>query len=238
MKIFVAIPVYDGKLQIQTVKCLLEESTLAGLSGDQLQVAFLPACSTPAAGRNQLVEQFLDSECERLVFLDADITFETGDLLKIAHHKKDFVGGCYRFKTFEEKYPITLLESEFLQADEHGLLEVKTIPTGFLSLSREVFNKFREAYPGREYMQTGHKAYAFFQQVFAHGIMHSDDMYFCREWTDAGGKIYLDPELLLTHWDFNPTPIIGHIGNWLRGQITDEDKYQYLQTKQQGEQSV
>lgn len=186
------------------------------MNGDALQVAFLPACSTPAAGRNQLVQNFLDSDCERLLFLDADISFEMGSLLKIAHHPVDFVGGCYRFKTPNEQYPITWGDGDEIWCDRRGLIEVKTIPTGFLSLSRNVFEKFREAYPGRDYVQTGKKAYCYFQMVFKDGIMHSDDMYFCREWTEAGGKIYLDPEMTLTHWDFNPTPIIGHIGNWLK----------------------
>lgn len=222
MKIFVAIPVYDGKLQVQTVKCLLEETTIANGLGDELRVNFLPSCAVPAHGRNQLVELFLESDCDRLFFLDADLTFSPGSILKVCHMPVDFVGGCYRFKCQDEKYPIDWLDktgTKPLQADKNGLLEVAMLPTGFLALSRNVFEEFRKAYPGREYMHWDKPAYAYFQMFFKSGALYSDDSGFCKEWIEAGHKIYLDPTISLTHWDSYPTPFVGNIGNWLKSQI-------------------
>lgn len=216
MKIFVAIPVYDGKLQVQTVKCLLEETTLANGFGDELRVNFLPSCAVPAHGRNQLVELFLESDCDRLFFLDADITWEPGAILKLCHMPVDIAGGCYRFKCADEKYPIDWLKKPELWADENGLLEVAMLPTGFLSLSRKVFEDFRKAYPGREYMHWEKPAYAYFQMFFKNGALYSDDSGFCKEWIEAGGKIHLDPTISLTHWDSFPTPFSGNIGDWLK----------------------
>lgn len=216
MKIFVAVPTYDGKPPIQTVSCLMNEKTLAGLNGDDLLVSFLPDCSVPAAGRNQLVEDFLKSGFDKLFFVDSDVTFELGALLKLAHKPVDVVGGCYRYKHKTEYYPVTWLDKKELQWDENKLLEVAAIPTGFLCLSRNVFEKFKKAYPGREYGHMGKQEYAYFQMVFKDGEMHSDDTFFCREWREAGGKVFLDPMLTLTHWDFKPTPYEGHIGNWLK----------------------
>lgn len=216
MKIFVAIPVYDGKLQVQTVKCLLEETTVANGLGDELRVNFLPSCSVPAQGRNQLVQMFMESDCDKLFFLDADLTFEPGSIVRLCHMPYDFLGGCYRYKCGEEKYPINWLPKPELQADKFGMLEVAMLPTGFLALSRKVFEDFKTAYPGREYEHWGARSFAYFQMVFKDGALYSDDTYFCKEWVDAGGKIYLDPEIKLAHWDFNPTPFAGHIGNWLK----------------------
>jgi glycosyltransferase involved in cell wall biosynthesis len=216
MKIFVAIPVYDGKLPVQTVKCLCEETTVANGVGDELRVNFLPSCSVPAQGRNQLVQMFLESDCDRLFFLDADLTFLPGSIIKLAHMPVDFVGGCYRYKSRDECYPINWLPKSELYANELGLLEVAMLPTGFLSLSRNVFESFRKHYPGREYEHWGSKAYAYFQMYFKDGALYSDDAGFCKEWAESGGKIYLDPELTLVHWDFNPTAHPGHIGNWLK----------------------
>lgn len=219
MKIFVAIPVYDGKLQVQTVKCLLTETYLANQVGDELRVNFLPSCAVPAHGRNQLVELFLESDCDRLFFLDADITWQPGDLLKVCHHAVDLVGGCYRFKCKEEKYPISWIPGPMRgikTGESTALLEVGMLPTGFLALSRKVFEDFRHAYPGREYTHWDKPAYAYFQMFFKKGALYSDDSGFCREWIEAGGKIYLDPEIGLEHWDQFPTPFPGHIGNWLK----------------------
>lgn len=200
---------------MQTVKCLLEEQTLSSLNGDELQIAFLPSCSVPAAGRNQLVQDFMDSGAERLIFLDSDITFELGSLLKLAHHPVPFVGGCYRFKTEIEAYPLTFINKPEIWVDANGLIEVETLPNGFLALSREVFETLKAAHPEREYDYSGRKQFCYFQMIFKDGFLHSEDSYFCKEWREIGGRVLLDPEIALTHWDFNK-PYVGHIGQWLK----------------------
>lgn len=215
MKILVAIPVYDGKLAVQTIRCLLNEQAVALGSGDDFQVRFLPSCSHAAMGRNQLAREFLDSDAERMVFLDADVTFEPGDLIKLAKHPVDFVGGAYRFKFEEESYPVGWLDAKELWASDLGLLEVKTLPGGFLSLSRNVFERLKAAHPEREYEHFGKKCHAFFMMPWLDGALYGEDSFFCKEWREAGGQVFLDPELDLTHWEFN-RPYSGHIGNWLK----------------------
>jgi hypothetical protein len=215
MKVFVAIPVYDGKLQVQTVKALLEEQQIAALSGDELHFSFLPSCSVPAMGRNQLVSDFLASGCDKLFFLDADLTWELGHLLKVARKPEDLVGGCYRFKTEDEAYPIGWLPQAGLWADENGLLEVETMPNGFLAISRRVFLDLQAAHPDRWYEHHGRRSFCYFQMIFKDGHLHSEDTGFCKDWRAIGGKVFVDPEVSLTHWDFN-RPYPGHIGNWLK----------------------
>lgn len=215
MKISVGIPVYDGKLPIQTVRCLMDEHALAIGAGDDLRIMFLPSCSHPAMGRNQIAQDFMDSDSERLVFLDSDVTFELGSLLKIAHSKVDFCGGAYRFKMDFEQYPVGWNGEGELWADENGFLEVATLPGGFLSLSRNVFDVLKAAFPDRAYAHFGKTAHCYFQMPFKDGYLCGEDSYFCQEWRGVGGKVHLDPELKLTHWDGNK-PYVGHIGNWLK----------------------
>jgi len=217
MKIVVGIPVYDGKLQVQTVACLMDEKIIALMNGDDLQIRFLPNCSHAAMGRNQLAQEFMDSDAERLIFLDADITFKPGDLVKLAHAKADFVGGCYRYKTELEQYPVGWIEGKDLWANESGHLEVRTLPGGFLSLSRKVFDDLKQAYP-RPYEHFGKNYQAWFQMLYSEGHLYGEDSYFCKEWRDLGRQVWLDPELTLTHWDFNK-PYEGHIGNWLKSRL-------------------
>jgi hypothetical protein len=177
-------------------------------------VRFLASCTNLAFGRNQIVKEFLASDDDRLVFLDADVTFEPGALLKIAHHPVDFVGGAYRLKQEKEQYPIYLL-NESRPFGPSGLVEVAMVPTGFLSLSRQVFTRFREHYPNRGYSTHGSESYCYFQIPYRDGSLYTEDAYFCREWREKGEKIYLDPEIHLTHWAGN-IPYAGHIGNHYR----------------------
>jgi hypothetical protein len=211
MKISVSIPLYDGKLAMQSVACLLAETQIAVMMGDHLTVNFLPSCTNLALGRNQLVKEFLASSADRLVFLDADVTFEPGALLKIAHSPMDFVGGAYRLKQDEEAYPVSFINEE---PSAIGLIEAGMVPTGFLSLSRKVFEQFKAAYP-RSYEIGGNKVDCYFQIPYRDGALYTEDAYFCREWKEAGGRMFLEPEIELTHWSFN-TPYVGHLGRWLR----------------------
>ena len=124
MKIFVAIPVFDGKLPVEVVRAILNEQTIASMSGDELSFCFLPNCSHAAMGRNQLAQNFIDSDADRLVFLDADVTFSEGSILKIARHPVDFVGGAYRYKFETENYPVGWLDKKELWANLNELVKL------------------------------------------------------------------------------------------------------------------
>lgn len=224
MRIFVAIPVYDGKLHVQSVRALLNEQSIALGNGDDFTVSFLSSNAGIAQGRNQLATEFMDSGFDRMVFLDSDVTFETGAIVKLAHQPVEFVAGCYRYKKPTEEYPIRWLKDtggELFNGIDLGnnkaLIEVEGVPTGFLALSRNVFQAMLDKFPERgKTVQCGHLAYCFFQMPLVDGVLFGEDYYFCREWKNLGGKIFLDPEIELTHWDFNPTPHTGHIGDWLK----------------------
>lgn len=216
MKILIAIPTYDGKLPVEVVRCILEEQTVATAAGDELQTRFLPGCSHPAMGRNQLVQEFLDSDADRMVFVDADITWRIGDLLKLAHKPVDLVGGAYRLKMEPEGYPVGWNKKPELWANEHGLLEVELLPTGFLAMNRAVFERFSEKHGDRSFAHMGHMLYAYFQMPYHRDLgMCGEDFFFCIEYRQAGGQVWLDPELELTHWDGN-IKYPGHIGRWLK----------------------
>src|SRR5690242_768105 len=130
----VAIPAYDRKIHAETARSLLNEQAAALTLGDELQVMFAPGCSLISHARNQLARDFLLSDAERLVFLDSDVAFELGSLLKISKYPLDFVGGAYRYKDEAEGYPVTWLNKPELWTNEYGLLEVAGLPGGFLSL--------------------------------------------------------------------------------------------------------
>src|SRR6185312_5812515 len=146
VKIFVAIPVYDGKLHIRVIRCLLNEQALALANGDDITVNFLSSNAGIVQGRNQLSTEFMDSGFDRMVFLDSDVTFEPGAIVRLAHHPVDFVGGCYRLKRQKEQYPIAWNRGSTGEpfrginlGNGQALLEVEGVPTGFLALSRKVF---------------------------------------------------------------------------------------------------
>lgn len=214
MKVFVAIPAYDRKVCVETVRSLLNEQGAASIVGIELQIAFVPGCSLITHARNQAVADFLASDCDRMVFLDSDIAWEPGELLKIASHPVDFVGGAYRFKSPDEGYPVAWLGNggEPLYT-VNGLIAVRGLPGGFLSLSRNVFEKLKAAFPDRAYFHFGRLYHAFFHCPPGDG----EDGAFCTDWRSIGGDVWLDPELSLTHVE-GATNYAGHIGKWIKSQ--------------------
>lgn len=223
MKVFVALPIYDARIHADIVNCLMREQAIALRQGDEIELCISHGSAGIAQARNQLATKFLESNCDRLFFLDNDVTWEAGDLLKLAKMPVDFVGGCYPLKRVGERYPIAFLEHDpkgfkgIPLSETTALIEVEGLPTGFLALSRTVFEKMLKHDPSRGLTeQLGQKSYCFFEMPYVDGHLYGEDLYFCRKWIEMDEKIYLYPELSLTHWDFRPTPHQGHIGNWLK----------------------
>lgn len=238
MRIMVAIPVYDGKIPVRTMNCILNEQAASFVNGDQLSVNVLHSSAGIAQARNQLATDFMESDFDRLVFLDSDLTWEQGNLLKLAHHPVDYVGGVYRTKKPQEFYPVALKphpEAErynLIAIDPktgkptdkiNGLIEMDGVATGFLALSRKVFQIMIDRNPDRDLTeQNGKKCHAFFQMPFIDGHLYGEDLYFSREWIESGGQIFIDPYIALTHWDYQPTPYVGNFGKYLMTEYLKE----------------
>lgn len=210
MKLFVAVPAYDNRVTLETARALLNEQGAAGLLQVEMQVAFLPGNSLITHARNQAVRDFLASGADKLVFIDSDVSWCVGELLKLASHDVDLVSGAYRYKDDREGYPIEWIDKPELHA-VNGLLEVMAVPAGFLAIKRRVFEQLQARFPERAYAFHGQAFQAFFHCPPGEG----EDGAFCRDWRSLGGKVWLDPELTLSHYGGSRN-FTGNIGKWLK----------------------
>lgn len=90
-----------------------------------------------------------------------------------------------------------------------GLVQVKDAGTGFMCIKRHVIEKIIEANPQIRYEReqkflVNEKddgvRWAVFDTEIEDGWRYlSEDYLFCRRWQRLGGKIWLDPEIILTH---------------------------------------
>lgn len=222
MKIFAATPTHDGRMCIETARALLNEQMLAHGAGVEFKAVFLPSCSLITHGRNQLVRDFMQSDFDRLVFIDSDVSWEPGALVKIAHRPVDLVGGAYRYKDEKEGYSVGFLadRKEIWADPATGLIEVQHLPGGFLAINRCVFEQLKAAHPGRAYLFHGDEYQGYFHAPIDDYKMFGEDVAFCYDWRDLGGKVWLDPEITLEHIGGH-NRYKGHIGNWLRSRIPD-----------------
>lgn len=152
--------------------------------------------------RNVMLRKALDAKATQIIFLDHDVSFQPKDLLKLIQTEGDVVAGTYRFKKEEEEYMGVIYTDKDgfpLGRKSDGALHAQWVPAGFLKVTDGAVNKFMGAYPDLLYGVR----YAPHVDLFNHGAhkgtWYGEDYAFSRNWNDCGGKIWLIPDMDITH---------------------------------------
>lgn len=204
-RVFLATPSYTGKLDANYVYTLLQSMDELRASGIEIEHFVLSYHCHVDDSRNSIVRDFLLSNCQELVFLDADVSWKPSELVKLIGHDRDVVAGVYPKRTrFDEEYPVYVKPGTELIADSDGLVEVYGAPTGFMKIKRHVIEKMAEANKNRRYLGRGTRAgkepYTIIFERILEGLHRwGGDYNFCRKWIEMGGKVFVDPEMILFH---------------------------------------
>jgi len=180
-KFFVATPCYGGQLNEPYFRSVIKLMTF--FNHHQIPLAFgtIANESLVTRARNVLLAYFLNSDYTHLLFIDADIEFQTEDVLKLYAHDKDVVVGAYpkkgvawdrirsglaetsnKDKVFTDReiaamgsdYAINFkfINKELKQiAVENGLIKLHDAGTGFMMIRRDAILKMIKAYPEFKY---------------------------------------------------------------------------------------
>jgi hypothetical protein len=206
--IYVAVPVLDGKPYAAMVDSLLAEQMFCQQRGAHLLVDWEIGCSLIGDARNRLTKRFLATrEAKAMVFVDADMSWPTGALFRLARSRKDVVGGTYRPKQDEMRFHI------FGRVEKIGAFyRVGGLPGGFIKISRRAF----EAMAPRAYLASdGTPTRDYFPMGWHRGRYFGEDYGFCRLWRETGGDVWLDPTIQLRHHD-GMTVFAGDPKAWLK----------------------
>ena len=166
--------------------------------------------------RNNCVDGFLKSDCDKMLFVDADIGFEPEAVGRLVRKCKDnVVLTPYPVKGYNDKgglqFIVHFKNNKTIEVDDDGFVEITGGPTGFMMIDRSVFTKMIKAYPEKKTVnsQLIHQKvekmdkdwYTFFETDIhpEHGYL-GEDIAFCNLWTKIGGKIYADSKTALTHY--------------------------------------
>lgn len=170
--------------------------------------------------RATMLRKALDVKADVIVFIDHDVSWEPDDLVKLIEADGDVVAGLYRFKTPEEERYMGVLDD-----DEHGMPKVRMdgcikatlVPAGFMKITRNAVNRFMKAYPHLMYGEACNPSVDLFHFGAHNGAFWGEDYSFCRNWRDAGGDIWVVPDVSLTHWA-GDTPYHGNFHEFMRKQ--------------------
>ena len=238
-KLFICTPMYGGMSHGMYVKSCLDLQTICASYGIEVRFSFLFNESLITRARNYLVDEFLRAEgFTHLLFLDSDIHFDPRDVIALLALDKDVIGGPYPKKSIKwnsikeavKKNPsidageLEKVAGDFVFNPAPGTekfsvaepIEVLEIGTGFMMVKREVFDKFRDAYPqlrykpdhvGQANFDGSRYIHAYFDTVidskenggFGSDRYLSEDYMFCQWWRRLGGQIWLCPWMRTHH---------------------------------------
>jgi hypothetical protein len=222
--ICIAIPCYTGKVDMGTMASLIAELPHLSQAGINVTFADQRGNSMISHGRDMLLAQFLASDATDIFFIDDDVTWDAGSLTKLMSWPVDVVAGVYPTKT-EPIYYHTRFLSGDLKSPEglEGLLEVEAVPAGFLRISRLAVEQMVLNYPEKRFADKNAPkgyAWALFDNIHEGDLYFGEDYSFCRRYRAIGGKIYVQPEIVMGH--VGPKVFMGSFGHWLRSRDKPE----------------
>lgn len=178
-KIFIATPMYGGQCHGSYTKSIADLMCLSVKYGIELKLYYIFNESLITRARNYLVDEFMRSGFDYMMFIDSDIQFESQDILVMSHYmtnnpEMEIVCGPYPKKSiawekikmavdkgFADENPAALEEfvGDYVFNPADGVLqfrvdqpvEVKEGGTGFMMIARSAFEKFKEKYPQQSY---------------------------------------------------------------------------------------
>lgn len=151
--------------------------------------------------RNQLVELFLKSDCNRILWLDDDMEWRAEDILRLLAltTKVDIVGipcvmrhEIVRFNVHADTSQTSL--------NECGLLKVNSVGFGCICMTREVVESVVQDKPIMVDTATGRQVHETFRLgITDDGHMLGEDVAFCFDARDAGYDVWVDPSIQCNH---------------------------------------
>jgi len=200
MKVVICVPTVHKphKALLDSIEAAIPHLDAAGIEHQMVCEVGNPYISQ---ARNAMLRKALDAKTDQIIFLDHDISFPADGLTRLVQTEGEVVAGTYRYKKDVEEYMGCLFNDKDMRpiVREDGCIHAEWIPAGFLRITETVVHKFMEAYPHLCYG----KKYAPSVDLFNHGahkgIWYGEDYAFSRNWNDAGGDIWLIPDIDINH---------------------------------------
>lgn len=182
MNVFIATPTYDEWLCKEYCSSLLETGVLLASEGHGVYHCIAAGNPFLDLARNDIVDKFLASDADDLLFVDADVGWDAKMVLRILSYKQEVVGGLVPKRNADKDGDFHCNALTGVISPE-GLFQCKEIPTAFLRIKRSAFEKLKKPY-------------------FKIGSTQKDfgeDIYFCRRWCETGEFMWIDSDITFTH---------------------------------------
>ena len=227
-KIMIATPMYGGMCMGAYVLGLLHTMNVMRELGVEVRWVHMTNESLITRARNELARVFLATDCDYLMFIDADIGFDGQAIANLLAVDDDIVCGIYPKKEVNwdsvkravaagkediqdhaGAFVFNMVGDAHVETDGRGAIEVRHGGTGFMLIKRGVFDHLAPHVPtyrvsSFQDLETGEYVKPLTHEFFAtsideSGALLSEDYHFCELFRKHGGKIHAHPFVRLTH---------------------------------------
>jgi hypothetical protein len=195
-KVLIGTPAHDGRVDVWYCNSLVNTIKLAAQTDIEIHPIYMAYDSLVQRARNDLVRLALDEGYDDLIFIDSDQEWEPQWVFQLLAYEANVVGATVVKKSDNPAFNVKALKSG-LKQEESGLIEVESVGTGMLRLSRKAMQKVWNISP--EYVNEGRKCRMVFDVQLIDGELVSEDNVFCRKWRKLGGKVFIDPAMTCNH---------------------------------------
>lgn len=223
-KVLVATPMYGGVCYGGYLQSLSALASVAFKFNIEVSHIFVQNESLITRARNFLAHEFLKSDADFLLFIDADHRFHPEDILKMVLCDMDVLcaippkkhlnlqsmiqagaNGANEPEFFSGDFVVGIDPEQVSEISVNEPFEIVHGGTGIMLIKRKVFEALKEHRPwyipnntSRDLL-SNEKVFEFFFTEIVDNILLSEDYAFCRAWRNLGGKIYAAPWVRVTH---------------------------------------
>jgi hypothetical protein len=210
--IYMALPAYHGTIRVETSAGIVNAAIDCAAKGWDLRYRLsIGDCILPRVRNRFIADALADPAVTDLFFIDHDIAWEDGAIIRMLEHPVDFVAGVYPKREDPITYPVRYLKDQPTMTDPAtGLVEVEGVPGGFMRIRTSALRRMVEHYAHLEYEEealASKNAWALFDYDLNGKRYWGEDFVFCNRWREMGGKIWVDPLLSFHH--IGPKPFRG-----------------------------
>lgn len=169
--------------------------------GIDLRPNIVKNCSIVTKARDTIVADFLDSDCGRLFWIDADMNWTPDQFVRLLAISSlaDVVAAAY---TMKKDPPQFVLKTDLtnIQQDRYGLWPVEGLGLGFCVCTRLAIETLAATKPTYHCEMSNRQMHAVFRTDIVDGNFRGEDIAFFADLVELGFRPRLDPTIDLGHF--------------------------------------
>lgn len=195
-QVMIGTPSLDGKVWLDYMNSYVHSIVKAANHGYSTQINGMTGNSLINYARAIIAQDFMESECDQLVFIDSDIRWDPDGFVRLIESPHDVICGVYPCRSpGQRKFP-----TRGLFNGHPYLLETRGCQGGFVKITRAALEKMQAAYPELKARYRSRSIYMLWDTMIMDEEPLGEDYSFCERWIRTGGKVYIDPDIDFGHF--------------------------------------